>query len=141
MHNKLRSLLREYYPALLEAFTDKRGGLLRLEAGALLAAAPIPRAAATLTTTQLAALLRPGSSPTSATTDPASPMPGPLRPTPQAHLHDQRCSCRNRHPLRWELSRGLWGSWGCRLSRYCRLGRRRLRQHDRPCCCDWPTSA
>jgi transposase len=57
-HNKLRSLLREYYPALLEAFTDKRGGLLRPEARALLAAAPTPRAAATLTTTQLAALLR-----------------------------------------------------------------------------------
>jgi transposase len=58
VHNKLRSLLREYYPALLEAFTDKRGGLLRPEARALLAAAPTPRAAATLTTTQLAALLR-----------------------------------------------------------------------------------
>jgi transposase len=57
-HNKLRSLLREYYPALLEAFTDKRGGLLRPEARALLAAAPTPRAAAKLTTTQLAALLR-----------------------------------------------------------------------------------
>ena len=25
-HNKLRSLLREYYPAMLGAFTDKRGG-------------------------------------------------------------------------------------------------------------------
>ena len=57
-HNKLRSLLREYYPALLEAFTDKRGGLLRLEARALLAAAPTPLAAAKLTITQLATLLR-----------------------------------------------------------------------------------
>jgi transposase len=57
-HNKLRSLLREYYPALLETFTDKRGGLLRPEARALLAAAPTPRAAAQLTTTQLATLLR-----------------------------------------------------------------------------------
>ena len=57
-HNKLRSLLREYYPALLEAFTDKRGGLLRPEAGTLLAAAPTPRTAATLTTTQLTTLLR-----------------------------------------------------------------------------------
>ncbi len=57
-HNKLRSLLREYYPALLEAFTDKRGGLLRPEARALLAAAPTPRAAAKLTIPQLAALLR-----------------------------------------------------------------------------------
>jgi transposase len=57
-HNKLRSLLREYYPALLTAFTDKRGGLLRPEARALLAAAPTPRAAAQLTITQLATLLR-----------------------------------------------------------------------------------
>ena len=57
-HNKLRSLLREYYPALLAAFTDKRGSLLRPEARALLAAAPTPRAAAQLTITQLATLLR-----------------------------------------------------------------------------------
>jgi transposase len=57
-HNKLRSLLREYYPALLNAFTDQRGGLLRPEARALLAAAPTPRAAAQLTITQLATLLR-----------------------------------------------------------------------------------
>src|SRR5918992_423442 len=56
-HNKLRSLLREYHPAVLEAFTDKRGGLLRPEARALLAAAPTPRAAAQLTTTQLSTLL------------------------------------------------------------------------------------
>lgn len=57
-HNKLRSLLREYYPALLDAFTTKRGGLQRPEARALLATAPTPRAAATLSTTQLTALLR-----------------------------------------------------------------------------------
>jgi hypothetical protein len=57
-HNKLRSLLREYYPALLEAFTDQRGGLLRPEARVILAAAPTPRAAAKLTTTQLTKLLR-----------------------------------------------------------------------------------
>jgi transposase len=57
-HNKLRSLLREYYPALLEVFADKRDGLLRPEARTLLATAPTPRAAAMLTATQLAALLR-----------------------------------------------------------------------------------
>jgi transposase len=56
-HNKLRSLLREYYPGLLAAFTDKRGGLLRPEARALLATAPTPTAAAKLTTTQLRRLL------------------------------------------------------------------------------------
>ena len=45
-HNKLRSLLREFYPAILLAFATKRGGLLRPEARALLAAAPTSRTAA-----------------------------------------------------------------------------------------------
>jgi transposase len=57
-HNKLRSLLREYYPGLLAAFVDKRDGLLRPEARAVLAAAPAPSAGAALTTSQLRALLR-----------------------------------------------------------------------------------
>ena len=57
-HNKLRSLLREYYPAILAAFADKRGGLLRPEARAVLAAAPTPAAGAALTKTQLRALLK-----------------------------------------------------------------------------------
>jgi transposase len=57
-HNKLRSLLREFYPAILQAFASKRGGLLRPETRALLAAAPTPRAAARLTLAQLRALLR-----------------------------------------------------------------------------------
>src|SRR4051794_8620665 len=39
-HNKLRSVLREYYPSILAAFADKRGGILPPEARALLAAAP-----------------------------------------------------------------------------------------------------
>ena len=56
-HNKLRSLLREYYPAILAAFASKRGGILRPEARAILAAAPTPRAAAQLTTAQLRKLL------------------------------------------------------------------------------------
>jgi hypothetical protein len=56
-HNKLRSLLREFYPAILAAFSAKRGGLLRPEARALLAAAPTPRAAARLTLSQLRSLL------------------------------------------------------------------------------------
>ncbi|MCA1681170.1 MAG: IS110 family transposase, partial [Actinobacteria bacterium] len=56
-HNKLRSLLREYYPAILAAFADKRGGLLRPEARAILAAAPTPREAAQLTKIQLRKLL------------------------------------------------------------------------------------
>ena len=57
-HNQLRSVLREFYPAILAAFADKRGGLLRPEAQALLAAAPTPRAAALLTTSQLRTMLR-----------------------------------------------------------------------------------
>jgi transposase len=54
-HNKLRSVLREYYPAILAAFAGKRDGLLRPEARTILAAAPTPRAAAKLTKTQLRA--------------------------------------------------------------------------------------
>jgi transposase len=57
-HNKLRSLLREYYPAILAAFADKRDGLLRPEARTVLAAAPTPAAGAALTKTQLRALLK-----------------------------------------------------------------------------------
>jgi transposase len=58
IHNKLRSLLREYYPAVLAAFADKRGGMLRAEARAVLADAPTPAAAAQLTKPQLRAALR-----------------------------------------------------------------------------------
>jgi transposase len=57
-HNKLRSHLREYYPAFLAAFADARGGIMRPEARILLAAAPTPAAAAKLTPSQLRALLR-----------------------------------------------------------------------------------
>jgi transposase len=57
-HNKLRSHLREYYPGFLTAFADARGGIMRPEARAVLAAAPTPAGAATLTLTQLRALLR-----------------------------------------------------------------------------------
>jgi transposase len=42
-HNKLRSVLREYYPAILAAFATKQGGILRPEARAILAAAPCQR--------------------------------------------------------------------------------------------------
>jgi transposase len=57
-HNKLRSHLREYYPAFLAAFHDLKGGITRPEARAILAAAPDPAAAAALTLTQLKALLK-----------------------------------------------------------------------------------
>jgi transposase len=57
-HNKLRSLLREYYPGVLAAFADKRDGLLRPEARTLLAAAPTPAAGAALSKSQLRALLK-----------------------------------------------------------------------------------
>ena len=60
--NQLRSLLREYYPAFLEAFQHVRpGGLTCSDARAILAAAPTPTRAARLTRTQLrAALVRGG---------------------------------------------------------------------------------
>lgn len=57
-HNKLRSLLREYYPAILAAFAHKRDGLLRPDARAILAAAPTPAGGAALTKPQLRALLK-----------------------------------------------------------------------------------
>jgi transposase len=56
-HNRLRSLLREFYPSILAAVAGKRGGLLRPEARAILAAAPTPTAAAQLTLAQLRSLL------------------------------------------------------------------------------------
>src|SRR5690348_14718677 len=58
VHNKLRSHLREYYPAFLAAFNGAKGGIMRPEARAILAAAPTPAAAAALTLAQLRALLR-----------------------------------------------------------------------------------
>jgi transposase len=57
-HHKLRSLLREYYPGFLAAFRDSRGGILRPEARALLAAAPTPAQAVRLTPAELVGLLR-----------------------------------------------------------------------------------
>ena len=57
-HNKLRSCLREYFPAFLAAFADARGGITRPEARAVLAAAPTPADAAKLTVTQLRGILK-----------------------------------------------------------------------------------
>jgi Transposase/Transposase IS116/IS110/IS902 family len=57
-HNKLRSHLREYYPGFLAAFADVKGGIMRPEARAILAAAPTPADAARLTLAQLRARLR-----------------------------------------------------------------------------------
>jgi transposase len=57
-HNKLRSHLREYYPAFLAAFAEAKGGITRPEARVTLAAAPDPAAAARLTLAQLRALLK-----------------------------------------------------------------------------------
>ena len=56
--NKLRSHLREYYPAALAAFAEVRDGLAAPLARALLAAAPTPARAARLTTAQYRAILR-----------------------------------------------------------------------------------
>ncbi|GAA2976871.1 IS110 family transposase [Streptomyces lactacystinicus] len=60
-HNRLRSHLREYYPAVLEAFAGKRERLLSREARAILAIAPTPAEAAKLTRSRLkAAVMRAG---------------------------------------------------------------------------------
>ena len=56
--NKIRSLLREYYPVALDAFLGKQGGLTRPEARAVLAVAPTPSAAARMTLPQLRAALK-----------------------------------------------------------------------------------
>ena len=116
-HNTLRSLLREFYPALLQAFAAKRGGLLRPEARALLAAAPTPRAAARLTRVPAAGAAAPRRTATrprrrSRTTPaaaarrlPAPPDPGGggLRPpgpgpaAPAGHRLRQRRTARGRH--------------------------------------------
>jgi transposase len=59
--NQFRSLLREYYPAALDAFlTGRHGGLAHPEARALLAIAPTPTQAAKLTKTQIRAALKRG---------------------------------------------------------------------------------
>jgi transposase len=57
-HNELRSVLREFYPSMLAAFADKRGGIMRAEARLILAAAPTPIQAARLTVSKIRSLLR-----------------------------------------------------------------------------------
>ncbi|MGX1975723.1 IS110 family RNA-guided transposase [Streptomyces sp. G7(2002)] len=56
--NQLRSLLREYYPAALDAFAKWNNGLCRPEARELLRTAPTPARAARLTRTQIQAALK-----------------------------------------------------------------------------------
>ncbi|MFJ4190565.1 IS110 family transposase [Kitasatospora sp. NPDC089509] len=60
-HNRLRSHLREYYPAILEAFAGKRERLLAREARAILAIAPTQAEVAKIPRTKLkAAVVRAG---------------------------------------------------------------------------------
>ncbi len=56
--NQLRSLLREYFPAMIEAFRDKPGTLTRPDALRILAVAPTPALAAKLQMWKLTAMLR-----------------------------------------------------------------------------------
>ncbi|MEU5272933.1 IS110 family RNA-guided transposase [Streptomyces hygroscopicus] len=56
--NQLRSLLREYYPAALKAFAAWQNGLCRSEARVLLATAPTPTKAASLSPAQLRSALK-----------------------------------------------------------------------------------
>jgi transposase len=57
-HNRLRSHLREYYPAFLAAFAPLKGGIMSPAARTVLAAAPTPADAARLTLAQLRGLLK-----------------------------------------------------------------------------------
>lgn len=56
--NQLRSLMREYFPAMIEAFRDKPGTLTRPDARRVLAVAPTPALAAKLRMWKLTAMLR-----------------------------------------------------------------------------------
>jgi transposase len=58
--NELRSLLREYYPAFLAAFATNTANLTAADARAVLAIAPTPTAAATLSLACIASALRDG---------------------------------------------------------------------------------
>ncbi|MCZ1011865.1 IS110 family transposase [Streptomyces lydicus] len=58
LSNQLRSLLREYYPAALDAFSTWTNGLCRPEARELMKTAPTPARAARLTRTQIQAALK-----------------------------------------------------------------------------------
>lgn len=55
--NQIRDLLKEFYPGALVAFADLDGGLARRDARTILAAAPTPTQAATLTPARLRRLL------------------------------------------------------------------------------------
>ena len=55
--NELRSMLREYYPAFLDAFTHRKGFLASADAHAVLAFAPTPAVAGKLTKTRITAAL------------------------------------------------------------------------------------
>ncbi|GAA3482172.1 hypothetical protein [Streptomyces yanii] len=56
--NQLWSLLREYFPAMIEAFRDKPGTLTRPDARRILAVAPTHALAAKLQLWKLTAMLR-----------------------------------------------------------------------------------
>ncbi|MFE4579995.1 IS110 family RNA-guided transposase [Streptomyces chartreusis] len=58
MSNQLRSLLREYYPAALDAFADWKNGLCRPEAREILKLAPTPARATQATRAQLRSALK-----------------------------------------------------------------------------------
>ncbi|MFI5825613.1 IS110 family transposase [Streptomyces rishiriensis] len=56
--NKLRSQLREFYPAILDAYAQHKHGLCSREARSILAAVPTPTMAAKLTRRRLQSLLK-----------------------------------------------------------------------------------
>ncbi|GAB2946366.1 hypothetical protein GCM10027280_38960 [Micromonospora polyrhachis] len=72
--NELRSLLRECFPVFLAAFAGRKGHLTSPEARAVLAIAPTPAVAATLSRARI-------DLPPPATSGPSSPPPTPHQPS------------------------------------------------------------
>jgi len=99
-HNELRSLLREFFPTFLAAFTSRFAlGIASAEARAVLAIAPTPAAAAKLSVGRIAAALRRAGQAVASTR--------PLRRlTPR---------CRNPNYANHFWSRPRWGNrrWPC----------------------------
>ena len=95
-HNKLRSHLREYYPGFLAAFAAAKGGIMRPEARAILAAAPTPGDAAKLT--------RPSSAPCSGRPG-AAAASTPRRSGCARHSAPGRCASRPLSSRPWAARR------------------------------------
>ncbi len=98
-HNKLRSQLREFYPAILDAFAQHKHSLCSREARTILAAAPTPTMAAEADTATPA--------------DPAQAgRPSPrIRPTPKGSTRSPRRTADALVDPLVAAAAGLLGAW------------------------------